>query len=79
VHSSGPTTAEGAIKEIDRGGKKLVIKSPDGTEQTFTLTVHAAADGDKEVAADTEKRTKVVVYSTKNAGKQRPSSNQRHA
>jgi hypothetical protein len=69
VGEAGLTKTEGTIKEIDRGAKKLVIKSADGTEHTFTLTGHAAADGGKEVAAGTEKGTRAVVYSTENAGK----------
>jgi len=69
VGDAGLTKTEGTIKEIDRGGKKLVIESADGTDRTFTLTGHAAADGGKEVAAGAEKGTKVVVYSTEEAGK----------
>ena len=69
VGDAGLTKTEGTIKQIDRGGKKLVIKSADGTEHAFALTGHAAADGGKEVAAGTEKGTKAVVYSTENAGK----------
>jgi len=65
----GLTKAEGTIKEIDRGGKKLVIESADGTERTFKLSDHAAADGGKDVAKGTEKGTKVAVYSTEEAGK----------
>ncbi len=69
VGNAGLTKTEGTIKEIDRGGKKLVIESADGAKHTFTLTGHAAADGGKGVAAGTEKGTKVVVYSTEDAGK----------
>jgi len=69
VGDSGLTKTEGTVKEIDRGGKKLVIESADGTEHTFTLTGRAAADSGKDVAAGTEKGTKVVVYSTETAGK----------
>jgi hypothetical protein len=69
VGDAGLTKTEGTIKEIDRGGKKLVIESADGTKHTFTLTSHAAADSGKDVAAGTEKGTKVVVYSTETAGK----------
>ena len=60
---------EGTIKEIDRGGRKLVIKSADGTERTFELSGHAATDGAKDIAAGSEKGTKVAVYSTEEAGK----------
>ena len=69
VGEAGLTKTEGTVKEIDRGGKKLVIESADGTERTFTLTGHAAADGGKDVAAGAEKGTKVVVYSSEDAGK----------
>jgi hypothetical protein len=69
VGDDGLKRTEGTIKEIDRGGKKLVIESADGTEHAFTLTSHAATDGAKDVTAGTEKGTKVVVYSTEVAGK----------
>jgi hypothetical protein len=69
VGEDGLKKTEGTIKEIDRGGKKLVVKTADGTEHTFTLTGHAAADAGKDVASGTEKGAKVVVYSTESAGK----------
>jgi hypothetical protein len=65
----GLEKTEGTIKEIDRGGRKLVIESADGTERTFKLSAHAAADSAKDVPADAEKGTKVAVYSTEQAGK----------
>lgn len=65
---NGLKRTEGTIKEIDRGGRKLVIESADGTERTFKLSGHAAADGAKDVAAGSEKGTKVAVYSTEQAG-----------
>jgi len=69
VGADGMKKTEGTIKEVDRGGKKLVVEAADGTEQTFRLTGHAAADGGKDVTAGAEKGTKVVVYSTEEAGK----------
>lgn len=69
VGDQGLKKTEGTVKEIDRGGKKLVIKTADGTEHTFKLTGHAAVDAGKEVTAGTEKGAKVVVYSTESAGK----------
>lgn len=69
VGDSGLKRTEGTIKEVDRGGKKLVIKSADGAEHTFTLTTHAADDAGKDLAAGTEKGTKVAIYSTEDAGK----------
>jgi hypothetical protein len=49
--------------------KAYVIESADGAERPFTLTRHAAADAGKDLAADGEKRTKVAIYSTEDAGK----------
>jgi len=68
VGDTGLKRTEGTVKEIDRGGKKLVIESADGTEHSFKLTTHAAADGAKDITAGTEKGTKVAVYSTERAG-----------
>ncbi len=65
----GLEKTEGTVKEIDRGGKKLVVETADGTEHTFQLSGHAAADAGKDIAAGTEKGTKIVVYSTKASGK----------
>jgi hypothetical protein len=69
VGDTGLKRTEGTLKEVDRGGKKLVIESADGTEHAFTLTRHAAADAGKGVAAGGERGTKVVIYSTEDAGK----------
>ena len=66
---NGLQKTEGTIKEIDRGGRKLVIQSADGTERTFQLSDHAAADSAKDMAADMEKGSKVAVYSSEKAGK----------
>ena len=52
-------------REIDRGGKKLVVKSADGTEQAFKMADHAAA----ETGQGVEKSAKVTVYYTEDAGK----------
>jgi hypothetical protein len=69
VGDEGLNKTEGTIKEIDRGGKKLVVKTTGGTEHTFQLTGHAAEDAGTDLAAGTEKGTKVVVYSTETSGK----------
>ena len=68
VGDTGLKRTEGTVKEIDRGGKKLVIESADGTEHAYKLTTHAAAEGARDVTAGTEKGTKVAVYSTGRAG-----------
>jgi hypothetical protein len=59
VGKGGLDVTEGTVKEIDRGTKKLVVVTADGTEKTFTLSDHAV----------TEKGSKVVVYSSEDAGK----------
>lgn len=69
VGESGLKKTEGTIKEFDRGGKKMVVETADGTEHTFKLTKHAATDAGKDVATGTEKGTKVAIYSTEDAGK----------
>jgi hypothetical protein len=60
---------DGAIKDFDRGGKTLVVKTADGTEETFRLTGHATEDAGKDMARGTEKGSKVTVYYTEDAGK----------
>jgi hypothetical protein len=65
VGKDGLKATEGTVKEVDRGGKKIVITAADGTDHTFHLTDHAAKDSGEGI----EKGTKVVVYSTEDAGK----------
>src|SRR5579863_3178760 len=69
IGDTGLKRTEGTLKEVDRGGKKLVIESADGTEHAFTLTTHAADDAGKDLASGAEKGTKVAIYSTEDAGK----------
>jgi hypothetical protein len=69
VGKDGLKTTDGTIQDIDRGGKKLVVKSSDGVESTFRLTDHAAKDGGKDIGEEVEKGAKVTVYYTEDAGK----------
>lgn len=69
VGQGGLKTMDGTINDIDRGGKTLVVKTGDGTEQTFRLTGHATEDGGKDIAKGTEKGAKVTVYYTEDGGK----------
>jgi hypothetical protein len=69
VGKDGLKAAKGTVTGIDRGGKTLAVKSADGTEKTFDLTGHAAADGGKDIAEGTEKGAKVTVYYTEESGK----------
>jgi hypothetical protein len=65
VGRDGLKRVDGTISDIDRGGKKLVVKSVDGSEQTFKLADHAAS----ETGKGAEKSAKVTVYYAEDAGK----------
>jgi hypothetical protein len=69
VGKDGIKSVDGTVTHIDRDGKTLAVKAADGTEHTFKLTDHAAADAGKGIAKGTEKSAKVTVYYTEEAGK----------
>ena len=69
VGKGGLKTVDGTITHIDRGTKTVAVKTADGTEETFKLSDHAAADAGKDIGKGTEKSTKVTVYYTEDAGK----------
>jgi hypothetical protein len=65
VGAGGLKATEGTVKEIDRGGKSVVVVAGDGTEQTFRLTGEAA----KDTGAGIGKGSKVTVFYIGKAGK----------
>jgi len=65
VGKDGLKAVEGTVSDVKSGGKQLVVKSADGTEQAFQMADHAAA----ETGKGAEKSAKVTVYYTENAGK----------
>jgi hypothetical protein len=65
----GLKVADGTISHIDRTGRKVSIKTADGSEQSFDLTRRAAKDTDKDVVEGTDKTVKVSVYYTEDAGR----------
>jgi hypothetical protein len=69
VGKDGMKAVEGTISKLDRGGKKLAVKSADGTEQTFKLADRAAEDAGKDIGKAAEKSARVTVYYTEDAGK----------
>lgn len=69
VGKDGIKSVDGTVTHIDRGGKTLVVKAADGTEDTFRLSDHAATDAGKNIGKGAEKSAKVTVYYTENAGK----------
>jgi hypothetical protein len=69
VGKGGLKTTDGAVRKIDRGGKKLVVATGDGTEETFRLTEHASKDAGEDVAKGAVKGSRVTVFYTEDAGK----------
>ena len=69
VGEDGLKTSAGTIAELNRGGRKLVLKAADGTKTTFRLTDHAAVDEGKDIGKGSEKSAHVTVYYTEKAGK----------
>ena len=59
---------EGTVAAIDRGAKTMSVKTAEGTEETFHLTVTAAQDSGKDIVKGAEKTTRVTVYYTEKAG-----------
>ncbi len=69
VGKDGLKSVEGTVTHIDRATKTVAVKTADGTEETFKLSGHAAADAGKDIGKGTEKSAKVTVYYTEQAGK----------
>jgi hypothetical protein len=69
VGKDGLKVTEGTVSKIDRGGKTLVVKTKDGTEETYHLTDRAAKDAGKDIAKGSERSAKVTVYYTETAGR----------
>ncbi len=69
VGKDGMKSMEGTITELDRGGKKLGVKSADGTEQTFKVADRATEDAGQDIAKGAEKSAHVTVYYTEDAGR----------
>jgi hypothetical protein len=53
------------VKSVDRGAKTVTVKTAEGGEETYHLTVRAA----KETGKGLDKAGKVTVYYTEDAGK----------
>jgi hypothetical protein len=69
IGDDGLKATKGTITHIDRGTKTVAVKTADGTEETFRMTGHAAADTGKDIGAGADKTAKVTVYYTEDAGK----------
>jgi hypothetical protein len=69
IGKDGLKATEGTISKIGAGGKEVVVKTADGTEQAFEVTGDAAADLGKATAKGTEKSGKFTFYYTQEGGK----------
>jgi hypothetical protein len=69
VGKDGLKSVDGSVTHIDRAGKTVAVKTADGTEETFKLSGHAAADAGKDIEKGTEKTAHITVYYTEEAGK----------
>ena len=68
IGKEGLKATEGTVSRIGSGGKTIVVKTADGTEETYHFAGHAASKAGKEIAEGTEKSAKVTVYYTEKAG-----------
>jgi hypothetical protein len=69
IGDDGLKATEGTITHIDRGAKTVSVKTADGSEQTFHMSSHAAADTGKDIGEGADKAGKVTIYYSEDAGK----------
>jgi hypothetical protein len=68
IGKDGLKATEGTVSRIGSGGKTIVVKTADGTEETYHFASHAASTAGRDIARGTEKSAKVTVYYTEEAG-----------
>jgi hypothetical protein len=68
-----PRVAEGTIKTVGKGTRAMVVKTGDGTEETFHLAERATVDSGEGIARGSESIAKegehVTVYFTEESGR----------
>jgi hypothetical protein len=69
VGKDGVKTLDGTVTRVGEGGKVVVVKAADGTEQTFRVVGHDTAASAEEIGKGAEKTGKVTVYYTEAGGK----------
>lgn len=69
VGKDGVKTVDGTVEKVGDGGKTVVVKAADGTEQTFRVAGHDTAASAEEIGKGADKGAKVTVYYTESAGK----------
>lgn len=69
VGKGGVKVMDGTVSKVGEGGKTVVVKTADGTEQTFVVAGKGTADVAQGIGKGSEKTGKVTVYYTEKAGK----------
>ena len=68
IGSGGLKATEGTVSRIGSGGKTIVVKTADGTEETYHFVGNAASKAGKQIAEGSQKSANVTVYYTEKAG-----------
>jgi hypothetical protein len=69
VGKGGLKYVDGTVTKVGTGGKTVVVKAADGTEQTFSVVGHDTAESAKAVGSAASKTGKVTVYYSEEGGK----------
>jgi hypothetical protein len=69
IGKDGMKSVDGTVTAVGKGGKTVVVKTADGTEQTFEVAGHETAKTAEDIGEGTDKTAKVTVYYTEDAGK----------
>lgn len=69
VGKGGLKSVDGTVEKVGEGGKTVVVKTADGTEQTFEVAGKGTAAAAKGVAKGADKGGKATVYYTEEGGK----------
>jgi hypothetical protein len=65
----GMKSVDGTVTKVGKDGKTVVVKTVDGTEQTFDVAGHDTEAAAKGIGNGADKTGKVTVYYTEDAGK----------
>jgi hypothetical protein len=69
IGKDGVKSVDGTVEKVGEGGKTVVVKTTDGTEQTFRVAGHDTVKSAEDIGKGTDKGAKVTVYYTESAGK----------
>jgi hypothetical protein len=65
----GLKSVDGTVTKVGDGGKTVVVKTADGTEQTFKVAGSDTATAATDIGKGADKTSKVTVYYTEKGGK----------